>query len=116
MAGFCITAFDPFVQDLAKALGLPKRTRSFEMRCAVDEVVTVTCEYFPDAENADGFDAKALLAQYRLVPLGAERDVTPDVPQPQPAVTVAGCGPAAVAAAITMVPVLMLFTTWIAGR
>lgn len=57
----------PFARALMNALGLPKRTRSFELRCAVDEAVTVKCEYYPDADTAAGFDPHPLLAEYRLV-------------------------------------------------
>jgi len=36
---------------LAKALNLPKNTKSFELRCAMNEIVTVKCEYFPDMDG-----------------------------------------------------------------
>ena len=47
---------------LIAALGLPKRTVWFELRCAVNESVTAKCEFYPD----DG-DLLAELAEYRLV-------------------------------------------------
>lgn len=59
---------DPFVMALMDALGLPKHTQSFELRCAVDEAATVRCAYFPQADGVEGFDPKPLLAQYKLVP------------------------------------------------
>lgn len=66
MAKLMVTP-DPFVAALLDALGLPKRTRSFELRCAAGEAVTVKCEYYPDADTASGFDPQPLLAEYRLV-------------------------------------------------
>ncbi|MGO4811128.1 hypothetical protein AB4156_16320 [Cupriavidus sp. 2MCAB6] len=62
-----MTVPGPFALALMKALGLPARTRSFELRCAVNEVVTVKCEYHPDESTAAGFDPQPLLAEYRLV-------------------------------------------------
>lgn len=50
--------------QLIALLGLPKHCISFELRCAVGEIVTVTCEYHP--EEATGIDA--VLAEYELVP------------------------------------------------
>ena len=46
-----------------KALGLPKFTRSFELRCAVDEAVTVKCEYYPEV---DGRQLQAALAEFEV--------------------------------------------------
>ena len=62
---------NPFVLALMDALGLPKHTVSFELRCALDEAATVRCTYFPQAEGVEGFDPKPLLAQYKLVPASA---------------------------------------------
>jgi hypothetical protein len=50
--------------QLIALLGMPKHVRSFELRCAVDEIVTVNCEYHP--KDALGFDT--ILAEYELVP------------------------------------------------
>lgn len=50
--------------QLMALLGMPKHVRSFELRCAVDEIVSVKCEYYP--EGATGFDT--VLAEYELVP------------------------------------------------
>lgn len=50
--------------QLIALLGLPKHCTSFELRCAVDEIVTVKCEYHP--EESDGIDK--VLAEYELVP------------------------------------------------
>ena len=49
--------------QLIALLGLPKHCVSFELRCAVGEIVTVKCEYHP--EDADGVDT--VLAEYELV-------------------------------------------------
>lgn len=60
-------ANDDFVLKLAKALGLPKNTRSFEIRFAVGEAVIVKCEYLPD-DPKDACDAQLWrLATYQLV-------------------------------------------------
>ena len=61
----------PFVLALMDALGLPKETMSFELRCKVGEPVTVSCTYLPRAGCTDGFDPKPQLAQYKLVPAHA---------------------------------------------
>lgn len=62
---------NPFVLALMDALGLPKNTKSFELRCALDEVVTVRCTYMPRADGVEGFDARPLVAEYKLVPASA---------------------------------------------
>jgi hypothetical protein len=49
---------------LIEALGLPKLTRSFELCCAVDEAVSVKCEYYPEV---DGQELVVSLAEYELV-------------------------------------------------
>lgn len=67
-----MTAPGPFALALMKALGLPARTVSFELRCAVNEVVTVKCEYHPVESTAAGFDAQPLLQEWVLVPKGTE--------------------------------------------
>lgn len=36
------------VRALLEALGLPRRTKWFELRVAIDEAVTVRCEYLPE--------------------------------------------------------------------
>lgn len=61
--------------QLIALLGLPKHCTSFELRCAVGEIVTVKCEYHP--EEADGFDV--VLAEYELVPR-AKLAATPSHP------------------------------------
>ncbi|MCA3190932.1 hypothetical protein [Cupriavidus sp.] len=68
---------NPFVRALMDALGLPKHTISFEMRCAVNEVVTIRCSYHPQADAAEGFDARPLLANYKLVPASAATEGDP---------------------------------------
>lgn len=62
---------NPFVLALQDALGLPKTTQWFELRCAVDEAVVVRCAYLPRADGVEGFDARPLIAGYRLVPASA---------------------------------------------
>jgi hypothetical protein len=49
-------------KELCAALGLPKYTRGFTLRCYTDEIVTVECEYYPDGS----FQTE--LARYRLTP------------------------------------------------
>lgn len=62
---------------LAKALGLPPRTRGFTLRCYVDEVVTVECEYFPDIN----ISAATELARYTVVRTGpAKQEQAPEQP------------------------------------
>lgn len=50
--------------ELVRILGLPKNTVSFDLRCAVDEAVTVRCEFFPDVSNPD--ELVAVFRSYRL--------------------------------------------------
>ena len=57
-------------KELCDALGLPKLTRGFTLRCYSGEPVTVECEYYPDG----GF--QTALAQYHLVPRVVEGRVT----------------------------------------
>ena len=54
-------------KELCDALGLPKQTRGFTLRCYTGEPVTIECEYYPDG----GF--QTALAQYHLVPRAGER-------------------------------------------
>ena len=49
-------------KELCEALGLPKSTRGFTLRCYTDEAVSVECEYYPSGS----FQTE--LARYRLVP------------------------------------------------
>ncbi|AQW28818.1 hypothetical protein ACEQ38_07895 [Ralstonia syzygii subsp. celebesensis] len=75
-----MTTHDQFVKELHAALRLPKHARAFEIRCAVDEVVVVRCEYYP--EGVDGqIGAHALLSEYQLVQqrVGACADSTVNV-------------------------------------
>jgi len=62
--------------DLVKALGLPKMTTSFTLRVAAGEIVTVSCEYYPE----DGGIVPAL-AVYDLI----ERPAQQSSPAPDPA-------------------------------
>lgn len=55
-----------FARRVTAALGLPKYTKWFELRWAVDEAVTVTCAYYP--EKADGTpDLVEALSEYQVV-------------------------------------------------
>lgn len=83
---------NPFVLGLQDALGLPRETVWFELRCAVDEVVTVQCGFHPQADGVAGWDPKPLLANYRLVPTACTTegdpadafvDELPTIPQPR---------------------------------
>ena len=51
-------------EALCRLLQLPKYTRSFTLRCAVDEVVTVKCEYYPDISVGK---LESVFAEYELV-------------------------------------------------
>lgn len=49
---------------LTEALGLPKYTRSFVLRCEVDRAVTVECEYYPAIYTSS---LEVALAEFDLV-------------------------------------------------
>lgn len=53
-------------EKLIKGLGLPKQTRSFVLRCESNEVVSVTCEYFPEGEEW----LEPLINEYQLTSVG----------------------------------------------
>lgn len=106
MASSVMTNLDPFVARLVKALGLPERTKSFELRCGVNEVVSVKCEYYPEANTAAGFDAQPLLAEYRLIRVG--KQVEPKVPTAR--------GTVLAGAVVCAVPALVLLCAWLGGR
>ena len=40
---------------LKDMMGLPKNTRGFELRCYVNEIVTVKCEYYPEIDDVEQF-------------------------------------------------------------
>lgn len=61
---------NPFVLALMEALGLPKNTQWFELRCALDEAVTVRCGYSAESDGVEGFDPKPLLRTYQLMATG----------------------------------------------
>lgn len=42
------------IAALTAALGLPSNLRSFEIRIASDEIVTVKCEYYQEKIDGDG--------------------------------------------------------------
>ncbi|MGT2453769.1 hypothetical protein ACU4GI_10910 [Cupriavidus basilensis] len=109
---------NPFVLALMKALGLPKGTKAFELRCAVDEVVTVKCEYYPDGNSASGFDPRQLLSKYKLVEMDEAEQASlkaadkPVVPQPTP-FRRGEKGDLLTAAAIGLGPALLLLLVWL---
>ncbi|MFC3457239.1 hypothetical protein [Massilia haematophila] len=51
-------------QALCDALGLPKRTVAFTLRCRAMEAVRVKCEYYPEDAGA----IRSALMEYELVP------------------------------------------------
>ena len=51
--------------QLLDVLLLPKHTRWFELRCGVDGIANITCEYFVSIESVKGL--KAVLQKYQLV-------------------------------------------------
>ncbi len=59
---------------LTKALDLPKYTVSFELRCKVDEIVTVACEYYPEG-SALCIALETVFAEYDLVRREAPKQV-----------------------------------------
>lgn len=60
------------VVQLMKALGVPARCRWFELRVAVDEAITIKCEFYPD-EGPQVDEAKqeliTLVQRYKVVPI-----------------------------------------------
>lgn len=56
---------DPLILALLDLLGAPPHVRSFELRAAWDEAVTVKLEYFPE-ENGKIVPV-ALIQEYELV-------------------------------------------------
>ena len=51
---------------IVELLGLPKGTIWFELRCAVNEMVTVKCEYYPDVPQIIDGEMVKLFAEYEL--------------------------------------------------
>jgi hypothetical protein len=57
-----------FGSDFGKLLGLPKNVVWFELRCAVNEAVTVKCAHYPDIpEIDDSGELVKLFSEYTLV-------------------------------------------------
>ena len=56
-------AGDDLVKELIKTLKLPKGTKSFELRVAVDEPVEVKCKYFAETDKDE---LTMLLGKYTL--------------------------------------------------
>lgn len=46
------------------ALGLPAHTKGFEIRCYVNEIVTIKCEYYPEIEGI--IQLETVLKEYEL--------------------------------------------------
>jgi hypothetical protein len=55
-----------FGSALAKMLGLPGDVIWFELRCAVDDLVTVRCAYYPDIDLDKNGKLETVLAEYKL--------------------------------------------------
>ena len=53
--------------QLVEILHLPEHTKRFDIHFDVDEVVTVTCEYFLSIEPNEEGKLQSVLARYRLV-------------------------------------------------
>jgi len=62
---------------LTKALNLPPNTKSFELRCAMNEIVTVKCEYFPDQDSVVGMIP--VIKEYHLVDKDSEETMVEDM-------------------------------------
>lgn len=62
-----VVSGNEFGAMVINALGLPKHTRWFELRCAVGEKVKIKCKYFPDELDV-GEDGKLItvLKEYEL--------------------------------------------------
>ena len=56
------------ILNLVDVLGLPKNIKSFEIKCSVDSLLTVKCEYIPENLDLDK-DGKLItfLKEYVLV-------------------------------------------------
>lgn len=57
--------------ELSNLLKLPKNVIWFELRCAIDEIVTIKCAYYPDdfptKETEAGVELIRCLDEYELV-------------------------------------------------
>lgn len=50
-----IKSGNELVNKLGTILGLPEHTTAFSLRCAVNEIVTIQCEYYPTLDlDEDG--------------------------------------------------------------
>ena len=72
-----ISAQDEFVTKLTEVIGLPKYCKWFELRCAVDEAVTIIAEYYPDPEGIE-----TITERFRLEKIDVEDDDDPDESRP----------------------------------
>jgi hypothetical protein len=66
---------DPLVQQLIKAFGMPERTRSFVIRVAVDSLVEVECDFYPDKS------AELISGRFRLERIEEQEEAAEDDPQ-----------------------------------
>lgn len=53
--------------ELVKLLGIPPHCLSFELRCAVGEIVSVKCEFHPRGDAGMAATIGTVLADYELV-------------------------------------------------
>jgi len=53
-----------FAKKMMKVLGLPRYTKSFELRVAVNEVVSCKCEFFC---NINVGDIETIFVEYDLI-------------------------------------------------
>lgn len=61
---------------LKDMMGLPKNTMGFELRCYVNEIVTVKCKYFPEIDNVEQF--ASVIKEFYLVEKEGEEHVISD--------------------------------------
>ena len=52
---------EDFGKKMIRFLGLPERTIGFELRCYVNEAVTVKCEWYPEPNSEE-----PMAGQFRL--------------------------------------------------
>lgn len=54
------------LRGLIKILGLPKKTRWFELRVATNEIVTIKCGYVPEIDDTNKGELEEVLAEFEL--------------------------------------------------
>ena len=60
---------NPLVKQLIDHLGIPADCRAFNIRVAMGEIVTVTCEYFPTPSGS------IKIEKFKLIPLEGEEEI-----------------------------------------